>query len=65
MSQHLNVQWKGTDACLDFTCSCGHYQHIDGITFAHITCVDTEDGKGCGKKWNIEHDATVLLREAT
>lgn len=33
-------QWKGTDACFDFSCSCGGGGHFDGY-FAHqIKCGD-------------------------
>ena len=34
----INVQWKNTDACLDFTCECGQYHHYDGFHANAFIC---------------------------
>lgn len=34
-----NVQWKGTDLCMDFWCpACGQYSHIVGFFMDIIDC---------------------------
>lgn len=35
---HVFIQWKGTDACLDFHCDCGAYHHIDAEFLYAIKC---------------------------
>jgi uncharacterized protein YjbI with pentapeptide repeats len=36
---NTNVQWKGTDLCMDFYCpECWHRSHFDGISFGFIRC---------------------------
>ena len=37
---HAFIQWKGTDVCMDFYCSCGGYGHIDGMFVYYIKCAD-------------------------
>lgn len=32
------LQWKGTDACLDFNCVCGHHSHIDDYFCYYVRC---------------------------
>lgn len=32
------VQWKGTDACMDFHCACGFFGHIDGDFLYYLRC---------------------------
>jgi hypothetical protein len=33
------IQWKGTDACLDFHCyACGTFAHFDGDFAYHLKC---------------------------
>ena len=44
---HTFIQWKGTDACLDFRCECGWYGHWDGFFAYAIEC------GGCGKTWEM------------
>lgn len=29
MAPSINIQWKGTSACLDVVCSNGHEYHVD------------------------------------
>lgn len=38
----LNIQWKGTDACLDFYCQCGEYSHFDGYFAMALKCWNCE-----------------------
>jgi hypothetical protein len=33
-----NVQWKGTDVCIDIQCQCGHHSHYDGYFAYYIQC---------------------------
>lgn len=39
-----NVQWKGTDACMDVYCPCGRQSHFDGLFAYFVRCA-------CGKVW--------------
>lgn len=32
------VQWKGTDACMDIKCKCGHLSHVDSEFLYHVQC---------------------------
>lgn len=35
-----NIQWKGTDVCMDFNCpECKGYSHIDGFFANYIRCL--------------------------
>jgi len=47
MTYQINVQWKGTDVCLDFNCPCGQFSHIDGFTFSYIKCF------ACGQNYKL------------
>ena len=39
-----NVQWKGTDLCMDFNCpSCGQHTHFDGMFAHNIECSHCHD----------------------
>ena len=35
---HGWIQWKGTDACLDFHCKCGAHLHFDETFLYHVKC---------------------------
>jgi hypothetical protein len=35
---HVNVQWKGTDATLDFNCDCGACQRYRGAFLTFVRC---------------------------
>jgi hypothetical protein len=35
---HVFLQWKGTDACLDFWCDCGFWGHFDGRFAYALRC---------------------------
>ncbi len=50
---HGWVQWKGTDVCIDLSCSCGHRGHFDGMFMYYWKC------KQCGRVWAL--DATIGL----
>lgn len=32
------LQWKGTDACFDFHCTCGAFCHFDGYFAHYVQC---------------------------
>lgn len=52
-----NIQWKGTDLCMDFNCPvCGEYDHIDGMFVYEIEC------SGCGAKFEMPTDIGSLLK---
>lgn len=39
MSYTTNIQYKGTDICMDFNCpECSAYSHFDGFFAHHIQC---------------------------
>lgn len=44
---HGWIQWKGTDVCLDFKCTCGAHGHVDA-EFAYIV----KCGK-CGQRFEL------------
>jgi len=46
----IHIQWKGTDVCLDFICTCGLRCHIDGDFIYYIEC------SKCGKVWKMPQD---------
>jgi len=41
------IQWKGTDACFDFTCDCGAEAHFDGYFAYVVKC------GACGQEWEM------------
>jgi hypothetical protein len=49
---HVFLQWKGTDACLDFYCTCGEQWHFDGYFAKELTCGH------CGQTWELPHTLT-------
>jgi hypothetical protein len=36
------IQWKGTDACLDFYCVCGAHCHVDDMFAYYVKCPHCE-----------------------
>lgn len=44
---HGSIQWKGTDACIDLHCACGHHGHFDGYFLNHFQC------PACGVKYSM------------
>jgi hypothetical protein len=40
------IQWKGTDVCMDFHCTCGEQYHFDGFFAYAVKC-------NCGKVWEM------------
>jgi hypothetical protein len=40
------IQWKGTDLCMDFHCTCGAQSHFDGFFAYALKC-------RCGKVWEM------------
>lgn len=44
---HVFLQWKGTNACLDFWCTCGANWHYDGFFASSLTCGH------CGQAWQL------------
>lgn len=58
MNPQVNIQWKGTEVCMDFQCECGDpddtYEfHFDGFMFGTVQC------PRCGAVWDIDHHPTV------
>jgi hypothetical protein len=53
------LQWKGTDACLDFYCTCGRQWHFDGYFANELTCGH------CGQTWKLPHMLTPQAVEPT
>ncbi|HEX9538202.1 MAG TPA: hypothetical protein VGA04_08525 [Streptosporangiaceae bacterium] len=63
------LQWKGTDACYDFYCSCSpeEPQHFDGMFGEQFTCGSTADedselpdGGFCGKTWRLPFNLSAI-----
>lgn len=49
-----NIQWKGTDLCMDFICpDCGTNSHHDGFFLYTIECPT------CGSKWKMPTDVPI------
>lgn len=63
------LQWKGTEACYDFYCTCNpdEPQHFDGMFGGEFTCGSTWS-KGddvpaeawCGKRWRLPWTLTAI-----
>ncbi len=51
------IQWKGTDACMDFYCRCGAQHHFDGEFAYYYRC------KACGLHYKV--GSYVALYEMT
>lgn len=50
---HLWIQWKGSDICADFNCSCGGGGHIDRAAFMYyVKCLDCGQIYWCNQ--NVE-----------
>lgn len=52
------IQWKGTDLCMDFDCSCGNSFHIDEYFCYVIKCL------ACGKSWKLDDKVKVTPIES-
>lgn len=50
---HLWIQWKGTEVCCDFRCSCGATGHIDADFLYGVVC-----GK-CGQAYEVGTHVTL------
>ena len=73
----INLQWKGTDACYDFYCSCNpeEPQHFDGEFGDLFTCGnpsvvadDEEAGESrtyCAKTWRLPHTISEGIEEVS
>lgn len=48
------VQWKGTDACIDFYCPCGYHGHFDGPFAYGLRC------RNCGRAWTLPHTLGLI-----
>ena len=49
-----NIQWKGTDLCMDFNCpDCGAFSHFDGFFAYNIEC------SGCHARWEMPTDVPI------
>lgn len=51
-----NIQWKGTDLCMDYICpDCAFQGHIDGLFCYAIKC------RECGSKYKLPTDISSLM----
>lgn len=41
------IQWKGTDLCMDFYCTCGENSHFDGYYAYAVKCMK------CGQVYSM------------
>lgn len=54
MSYTTNIQWKGTDLCMDFVCpDCDGQSHFDGMFANAIQCPH------CPAVWSLATDIPV------
>jgi hypothetical protein len=44
---HISLQWKGTHACMDINCKCGHHSHLDDYFAYYVKC------GGCGQIYSL------------
>lgn len=51
---HGWVQWKGTDACMDIHCSCGHLGHVDDYFAYYVKCPK------CGKQYFVNGHVELI-----
>ena len=49
MKPEAFLQWKNTDACFDFYCTCGKPSHFDGYFAYRVKCCF------CGTLWRMPH----------
>ena len=48
------VQWKGSDVCLDFSCSCGWRGHVDADFAYAVRC------QACERVWLLPDTLTLV-----
>lgn len=48
-----DVQWKGTNICMDFVCPCGQDSHFDGFTFGYVKCFK------CGQNFELDYRIAI------
>lgn len=51
------VQWKGTELCADFRCTCGARGHIDNGFCYRVRC------EACGQVWELPQTLTLTAVE--
>jgi hypothetical protein len=56
-SASLYIQFKGTDICMDFRCSCGLSAHHDGYGAYVLRCT------GCGSFYDMETSFVIKARD--
>ena len=54
---YVSLQWKGTDACMDFRCKCGAHHHLDDEFIYGVKCLN------CGRVYRM--GCRVLAFEVT
>lgn len=53
------VQWKGTELCADFRCTCGRNGHIDDSFAYRVRC------GACGKIWKLPETLKLIPVDGT
>ena len=48
------IQWKGTNACFDFTCPCGEAAHFDVYFAYYVHC------SACGRTWRMPETLSMV-----
>lgn len=55
MTWTTNIQWKGTDLCMDFICpKCDYQSHFDGMFAYAVECPE------CKTRWRMPSDVPVV-----
>jgi hypothetical protein len=52
---HGWIQWKGTEACIDLHCECGHHGHFDGEFFYFYECPK------CQRRYAVGQNVKLIL----
>jgi len=53
-----NIQWKGTDVCIDVYCTCGAHGHYDGYMAMALQCPT------CGAIWELTTSVPMRRTES-
>lgn len=64
------IQWKGTDACMDMHCECGHMGHVDAMFAYYFECPQCKEVYEVGShvrlyKLSLEERKALTTQPAT
>jgi len=56
------IQWKGTDVCIDIHCLCGKSTHFDGDFMYFIKCPYCNRVYECDQNINLKEKQSPLIK---